>query len=173
VSWRPNSSSAHHIKSVNNLPEYAALLPHTSNGEVAELTDDRLPTPEEARLFVARADAKAPCHQSFLAAFAAPPINRPDAAQIWSAEFTGLGQLQAQFAGRKMTWGQYAGASQSLLVAARAQLSEADQRAQAARRANIIAAASVLSAMPNAFNQQPQTIYVRPCTIYSQIAHAC
>jgi hypothetical protein len=47
------------MKSVDALPEYAVLLPHTSNGQVAELTDNRLPTPEEARLIVARADAKA------------------------------------------------------------------------------------------------------------------
>jgi hypothetical protein len=46
-----------------------------------------------------------------------------------------------------------------------------EQARQDRQRANAMAAAAILGAMP--IYQQPQTIYVRPCTIYSQIARVC
>jgi hypothetical protein len=157
---------------VVNRPEYAGVRAHFHAGEIpaSELTDDRRPTPEEARLVVARWDARAPCRQILLTGLASPPANRPDAAQIWSAFFAEGASLNARFAKGDMTWGQFAQTNQASLTSTRAQLAGADAefRQQAANRA--LAAAAILGAtMP----RPPQTIYVAPCTVYGQIAHVC
>jgi hypothetical protein len=158
-------------KEVAARPEFAALASHTHSGfPASELSDERRPTPEEARLMVARWDAGAPCRQAFLAAMAGPPANRADAAQIMSTLFAQGSLLYAQFAKGNMTWGQFAQASQALNIAWGSQLGEADaeNRRESANRA--LAAAAILGAtMP----RPPQTIYVKPCTIYSQIANEC
>jgi hypothetical protein len=160
-------------KEVTARPEFAALAPHTHFGSevlARELSDERLPTPEEARLEVERWDAAAPCRQAFLSAMAGPPANRPDAAQIMSALFAQGSLLYAQFAKGGMTWGQFAQATQTLNVAWRAQLGEADAENRREANNRALAAAAILSAtMP----RPPQTIYVRPCTVYSQIARVC
>jgi predicted aspartyl protease len=132
-------------KEVVSRPEYAAVRAHFHPGEipVSALTDDRRPTPEEARLVVARWDAGAPCRQAFLAGLASSPANRPDGAQVFSAAYVETASLVARFSKGGMTWGQYAHDNQAIRTAVKAQLVAAD----AAVAAGINPIAAVQSAM--------------------------
>jgi hypothetical protein len=162
-------------KAVIAQPEFAALASHTHIGPeipASELADERLPTPDEARLVVARWDAAAPCRQAFLAAMAGPPSNRPDAAQIMSALFAQGGMTYARFAKADMSWGQFAQARQALDIAWKAQLGAADAEARREAADRALAAAAIIGAtMPRP--PQPQTIYVAPCDINARSARAC
>ena len=88
-------------------PEYSSLLGHNFPAEsppAAELANDTLPTPEQARLLVQRWNERAPCRAALVAAEAAPPINRPDIAQISNAVWAAVGDLNARFSHGQMTW---------------------------------------------------------------------
>jgi hypothetical protein len=63
-------------------------------------------------------------------------------------------------------------ARQALNGAVKAQLLAADAQARQEAASRALAAAAIIGAMQPAY-QQPQTIYVRPCSIYSQIYHLC
>ena len=146
------------FKTVVAQPEFAALASHIHIGPeipASELADERLPTPEEARLAVASWDAAAPCRQAFLAAIAGPPSNRPDAAQIMSALFVQGSTVYARFAKGDITWGQFAQAKQAINVAWKAQLGAIDAEARREAANSALAAAVIIAAtMP----RQPQTI---------------
>jgi hypothetical protein len=95
-----------------------------------------------------------------------------------SAGFAALTENVARFGQGHMTWAALARESQRIAQDNTRQLAADDEAnrqrlAQGAevRRENALAAAAILGAMP--INQQPQTIYVRPCTVYGQIAHVC
>jgi len=144
---------------VANRPEYAVVRAHFLREITASaLADDRYPTPEEARLVLRRFDAEAPCREAFITAFASPPINRRDAAHIYSASFDRGALFDARFARGDLTWGQYAQSTQALVTAVRAQLKEvvaegrredADGRREAADRAlDAEAIISILKARP-------------------------
>jgi len=144
---------------VANRPAYAAVRAHfLSEITASALADDRHPTPEEARLVLRRFDAEAPCREAFITAFTSPPINRWDAAQIYSASFDRGALFDARFARGDLTWGQYAQSTQALVAAVRAQLKEvvaegrgedADGRREAADRAlDAEAIISVLQSHP-------------------------
>jgi len=140
---------------VANRPEYAAVRAHFLREITAgALADNRLPTPEEARLVLRRFDAEVPCRKAFITAFASPLINRRDAAQIYSASFDRGALFDARFARGDLTWGQYAQSAQALVTAVRAQLKEAvaegrqedaEDRREAADRA--LDAEAVISVM--------------------------
>jgi hypothetical protein len=133
---------------VVNRPEYAAVRAHYWPGDeipASELADNRRPTPEEARLRVARWDAAAPCRQALLAELASAPANRPDGAQIARAVFAANASVIARSARGDMTWGQSAQAIQAILTSGHAQLvaADAENRREAINRAT---AAAIISA---------------------------
>jgi hypothetical protein len=172
-------------KAVNDEAVYASLAPHNYEGSPPArlLADTTLPTPEDARLILRRWDERNGCRNDLITA--AGELNRPDAAQILTATFAAMAELDARFSQRHMTWGDFIRNGSALwqdgqqrITAAdevrRQQLTQAAAQDAAARRDNAVAAAAILGAMRPVYQpQQPQTIYVAPCTLNAQIARAC
>lgn len=111
------------VDEVNNRPDYAALRAHSYSGPIpaSALADNRRPTPEEARLVVARWDAMAPCREALQTALSS--ANRADQAQVLSGAFAQTTSVVARFGKGDMTWGQYAQAGQAIQTAMQAQMS--------------------------------------------------
>jgi hypothetical protein len=97
------------IKAVVDKPEYASLLPHTpmldgSQPTMAQLTDETIPSVEDAKLFAARFDEMAPCRGRYLAAVSRI---RPDLAPIMTEAVSDRAATVALVVERKITWAEY------------------------------------------------------------------
>jgi hypothetical protein len=117
------------LQAVANKPEYAPLLPHTpdlATGEpsMAQLTDETVPTPDDARLFVARHDEMAPCRRQLLTTLSAV---RPDAVPTLANAMTASDQVLVQLVERKITWAEGMRQHQQIMAQARDKLAAADR----------------------------------------------
>jgi hypothetical protein len=168
-------------QAVRARPEFASFN-FTAGGAptAADLANDSYPSPDHAKATAAVFDAQAPCRQDFLSAVASPPVNRPDIAQIYAETFSQSALVVADYSKGNMTVAQYARRKQEITDAVRSRLiatdaqaqqatAQAEQAAAQAAANRTAAAAAILGVM----RPQPQTIYVKPCTIYGQIANAC
>jgi hypothetical protein len=95
---------------VTDKPEYAALQVHTVNLDtmqptMAQLTDETIPSEQDARLFAARFDNVNSCRESFLMAVSIP---RPDLAPVLADQFTQSGAIALLVVEQKVTWAEAA-----------------------------------------------------------------
>jgi hypothetical protein len=117
------------VQSVESKPEYALLLPHTlgpgaTQPTMAMLTDERLATPEEARLWAVRHDELSICSDQMQQAFASA---RPDVVPIYAAGRAASDAIAVQLVERKITWAELARRVQGLNTELRQQLAAADR----------------------------------------------
>src|SRR3984957_10851589 len=108
--------------------EYAALLVHTLDLDtmqptITQLTDETIPSEQDARLFAARFDATNRCREELLMDIAIP---RPDLAPILADEFTQAGTIAVLVVERKVTWAEAARRSQMLSGDLRQRITAAD-----------------------------------------------
>lgn len=111
-------------------PEYASLLPHTpdpATGQptMAQLTDESLISPEEAKLFAARWDELTPCKTHVLSALSTV---RPDVVPVLSDGFAKGAAIAVQLVERKITWGEGARQTQALGVTVRQNVAAVDRQ---------------------------------------------
>ena len=90
--------------------EYAALQVHTVNLDTmqpttTQLTDETIPSEQDARLFAARFDDVNPCRESFLTAVSMP---RPDLAPVLADQFTQSGAIAMLIVEQRVTWAEAA-----------------------------------------------------------------
>jgi hypothetical protein len=116
------------VKSVMDQSEYAALLVHTLDLDtmqptITQLTDETIPSEQDARLFAARFDATNRCREELLMDIAIP---RPDLAPILADEFTQAGAIAVLVVERKVTWAEAARRSQMLSGDLRQKITAAD-----------------------------------------------
>jgi hypothetical protein len=117
------------IRAVQSKPEYALLLPHTLDPDVTQptmamLTDERLATPEEARLWAARHDEVSICRDRAQSTYASV---RPDVVSIYAAGRAAGDALGVQLVERKITWAEFMRRSQGLSAELRQQFAAADR----------------------------------------------
>ena len=91
-------------------PEYAALQAHTVNLDTmqpttTQLTDETIPSEEDARLFAARFDDVNSCRESFLTSVSIP---RPDLAPVLADQFTQSGAIAVLIVEQRVTWAEAA-----------------------------------------------------------------
>lgn len=118
-------------------PDYASLLPHSpapgaGQPTMAQLTDETVPTVEEAHLLAARFDDDGPCKKSLLASLSTA---RPDLVPILANAYSKGAEIIAQLVERKITWAasmRQAAANESDV---RTQIAAADQQWLAGLRA--------------------------------------
>ena len=94
------------LKQIRNKPVYASLVSHfndlgTGPPSMAQLTDETLPSPEDAKLIAARFDENNACRGKFLNALAMP---RPDLVPIFEDAFTKREGIAVLLVERKITW---------------------------------------------------------------------
>jgi hypothetical protein len=116
------------VKSVMDQSEYAALLAHTLDLDtmqptITQLTDETIPSEQDARLFAARFDATNRCREELLTDIAIP---RPDLTPILADEFTQAGAFAVLVVERKITWAEAARRSQMLSGDLRQRITAAD-----------------------------------------------
>jgi hypothetical protein len=109
-------------------PEYAALLGHgldldTMQPTTAQLTDETIPSEQDARLFAARFDETGRCREGLLTDVAIP---RPDLTPILADAFTQAGAIGVLVVERDVTWAEAARRSQVLLDDMRKRIAAAD-----------------------------------------------
>jgi hypothetical protein len=112
-----------------NKPEFALLLPHTVRPNaaptVAQLTDEQLPTPEEARLLARRYDEINVCRQNALRTLAsALPTVLPIFSDGWEKDTANTVQLVE----RKISWAEATRRWEALKSEARKALMAASQQ---------------------------------------------
>jgi hypothetical protein len=125
------------IRTIQNKPEYALLLPHTLDPDVTQptmamLTDERLPSPDEARLWAARHDEMSICRDQAQQVLSSV---RPGAASIVAASRAASDVLGVQLVERKITWAEFARRGQGLNAETKLQLAAADREWMADRNA--------------------------------------
>jgi hypothetical protein len=116
------------VRSVTNRPEYASLLAHTPGVDTmqpvtAQLTDEAIPSEQDARLFGTRFDEVNKCRDDLLMAVATP---RPDLTPILQDEFTQADGIDVLVVERKITWAEAARRSQTLSSDVRQKIKVAD-----------------------------------------------
>ena len=116
------------VASVRDRPEYASLLVHTLDLDtmqpaMGQLTDETIPSEQDARLFAARFDKVNKCRDDLLMAVAIP---RPDLAPILDDEFTQADAIAVLVVERKITWAEAATRSQALSSDVRQKIKTAD-----------------------------------------------
>jgi hypothetical protein len=116
------------VTSVIEKPKYDQLRVHTVDLDTmqaarAELTDEAIPSPQDARLFAARFDAVNPCREDLLRAVAIP---RPDLVPILADEFKAAGAISELVVERQVTWAEAARRAQELSSDVRQKVAAAD-----------------------------------------------
>lgn len=116
------------VTSVIEKPEYDQLRRHTLDLDTmqparAELTDETIPSAQDARLFAARFDAVNPCREDLLRAVAIP---RPDLAPVLADEFKAAGAVSELIVERQVTWAEAARRAQGLSSDVRQKVAAAD-----------------------------------------------
>jgi TonB family protein len=112
------------INVIRAKPTYASLQPHlidlnTGRYTMAQLADERIPTPEESRLLTAYVDERASCTDNFVTAGSQI---LPVAAPILAQEKSDGQAVLLLLVKRQLTWGEAAQRSQQLQEAAAAKL---------------------------------------------------
>lgn len=118
------------ITTIRAKPEYASLLqhlpdPNTNQFTMAQLTDNRLPSPRDARLMAARYDDMETCRTQFLNSVSSA---RPDLVPIIANAYTAGSMIVASLVERKMTWAESARREQAILVELRQKAADADRQ---------------------------------------------
>ena len=116
------------VKSVMDQSEYAALLVHTLDLDTmqpttTQLTDETIPSEQDARVFAARFDETNRCREELLTDIAVP---RPDLTPILADEFTQAGAIAVLVVERRVTWAEAARRSQMLSGDLRQRITAAD-----------------------------------------------
>ena len=116
------------VTSVIEKPEYDQLRVYTVDLDTlqparAELTDEAIPSAQDARLFAARFDAVNPCREDLLRAVAIP---RPDLVPILADEFKAAGAISELVVERQVTWAEAARRAQELSSDVRQKVAAAD-----------------------------------------------
>ncbi len=116
------------VKSVMDQSEYAALLVHTLDLDTmqpttTQLTDETIPSEQDARVFAARFDETNRCREELLTDIAIP---RPDLTPILADEFTQAGAIAVLVVARRVTWAEAARRSQMLSGDLRQRITAAD-----------------------------------------------
>jgi hypothetical protein len=116
------------VKSVMDQSEYAALLVHTLDLDTmqpttTQLTDETIPSEQDARVFAARFDETNRCREELLTDIAIP---RPDLTPILADEFTQAGAIAVLVVERRVTWAEAARRSQMLSGDLRQRITAAD-----------------------------------------------
>jgi hypothetical protein len=116
------------VRSVTGRPEYASLRMHTPDLDtmqpaIAQLTDETIPSEQDARLFAARFDKVNKCRDDLLMAVSIP---RPDLTPILEDEFTQSDAIAVLIVERKITWAEAATRSQTLSSDVRQKIKAAD-----------------------------------------------
>jgi hypothetical protein len=155
-------------------PEYAPLLPHTPNLEtgqhtMAQLTDETIPSAEDARLVAASFDEANSCFGRFLTALSTV---RPDLVPIFAdakAKATAASVLLVE---RKITWAEGARRGEENVNDLRRQIEAANQRlsaqlnassqAEMAQRQAAAAAIMQWSAQQQMINAMNRPVIVAP-----------
>jgi len=117
------------VRSVADNPQYASLLVHTPNLDtgqhtMAQLTDETVPTAEEARLFAKRYDDVNICRSHFLTALSSA---RPDLVPVFADAYAKSDGVAVQLVERKITWAAAARSSDQSIAHLRRQLEDANQ----------------------------------------------
>lgn len=112
-----------------NKPEFAPLLPHTvrpnTGPTVAQLTDEQLPTPEEAMLLARRHDEISGCRQTTLRVLSsAMPTVLPVFLDSWEKDTANMVQLVE----RKISWAEATRRWEALKLEATKALTAASQQ---------------------------------------------
>lgn len=115
---------------VRSKPEYQPLLVHSpdlDSGQptMAQLTNETLPSPSEARLVAASYDDASRCRNRILSALSGV---RPDIVPILSNTYIEGSTVTALLVQRKITWAESARRGQSRLGEMRQRLAEADRQ---------------------------------------------
>lgn len=115
-------------KPVIDKPEYATLQGRTLDLDtmqptMAQLTDETIPSEQDARLFAARFDEVNPCREYLLREVS---ITRPDLLPILADQFAQSGAIAVLVVERTITWADAARRSQSLWSDIRQQITAAD-----------------------------------------------
>jgi len=111
-------------------PVYAQLLAHTPDLDtgqptMAQLTDETIPSVEDARLVAARFDDLRPCRAGLLITLSAV---RPDAFPIFGRAFANGAATTALIVERKITWAESARRTQENMGSLREQAASADKQ---------------------------------------------
>jgi uncharacterized protein YukE len=136
---------------------------------MAELTDERPATPQEARLFAERHDAVARCATAFLNAASTV---RPDIVPAFAEMMTASNVNAVAIVERQITWGELARRGQANLTQLKTNLAAADQRwlgelkqehqAELAQRQAAAAALSQWAQQQQMINAMNQPVLVAP-----------
>jgi hypothetical protein len=153
-------------------PEYASLLPHTLDPDtgqatMAQLTDERLPSQNDARLLASRFDEATLCRTRYLSALSSA---RPDLVPIVATSYATNATNVASLVERKITWAEAVRRGQVLSADTRQKIVAANQEwaanlnasheAEMARRqaaSNAMLQWSAQQQMINAVNRPRQT----------------
>jgi hypothetical protein len=119
-------------------PEYTSLLPHlpdpnTNQFTMAQLTDEKLPSPRDARLMASRYDDMGTCRAQFLNSVSTA---RPDVVPIIAHSYAEGSVIVASLVERKITWAESARREQAVLVELRQKAADADRQWAAALHAS-------------------------------------
>lgn len=118
------------VKSVRDKPEYGQLLVHspdleTAQPSTAQLTDETVPSEQDARLFAARFDETNPCRGQLLTALSPA---RPDLVPILADELAQGSAIAVLVVERKITWAENSRRVQELASSARQKIAAADRQ---------------------------------------------
>ena len=118
------------LSAVWSKPEYASLVPHnpdmdTGQHTMVQLTDESVPSAEEARLEAARFDENSGCRKQFLASLS---LARPDLVPILANGYSRGAAIVVELVERKITWGEAARRETEAASDVRSQVATADQR---------------------------------------------
>lgn len=157
---------------VRNKPEYASLIPHSADPEtgeptMAQLTNEKLVSPNDARLLASSYDDRSFCRRRLLTVISTV---RPDLAPIVAETLAKGSSNVAALVARKITWAEGARRGQALSIEIRQRGASADRQwiadlnashqaemAQRRAAANALAQWSAQQQMINAVNRPRQT----------------
>jgi len=158
-------------------PEYAPLLVHVPNPDtgqhtMAQLTDETIPSEQDARLSAAWYDEATLCRGPFLSAVSTA---RPDLVPIFTDAYGKADARAVLIVERKITWAEAARRSQADLSDARQKIAAADQQwiadLNAANQAEMVnrqaAAAALIGAMRQPVYQPPPVYQPAPVPFYA------
>jgi hypothetical protein len=118
------------VAAIRAKPKYEVLLPHlpdpnTNQFTMAQLTNERLPSPGAARLMASRYDELGSCRTQFLNSVANA---RPDLVPVFAKAYTEGSAIVASLVERKITWAESARREQVVVSDLRQKAADADRQ---------------------------------------------
>lgn len=118
------------LTTIRAKPEYTSLLPHlpdpnTDQFTMAQLTDEKIPSPRDARLIASRYDDMGTCRIQFLNSVS---LARPDVVPVIANAYAEGSMIVASLVERKITWAESARREQAILVELRQKAADADRQ---------------------------------------------